>query len=150
MAIPVYIDDAYVGNAIGTSRRDSLLDASGRTQHYQAATGVIRKALKNAGYSPPSEAELATLDLDSPVIRLATLGEALVSLYGQVGAELPPQFNTSIALRNAIINGTIEFEQLAPNERDAVGGSATRSPTQPGSISTVDLGPVYAEAERFL
>lgn len=152
MAAPVYIDDAYVANSIGAARRDAIVPTGPeRTQIYQAATSLIRKRIKNAGYSPPSEAEIATLDLDGPTIRMATLGVALPMMYGRVGAELPQQFFDVLGpAARQFLDGEVEFEELVADSFDGIGGSDTESgAVAGGGASDLDSTPVFARLGHF-
>jgi hypothetical protein len=153
VAAPVYIDDSYVANAIGAARRDAIVPTGPeRTQIYQAATSLVRKRIRNAGYSPPSEAEIATLDLDGPTIRMVTLGVALPMMYGRVGAELPPQFYEVLGpAARQFLEGEIELEELQADSFDGIGGSDTKAPVVAGGTATdADETPVFAQLGRFV
>ena len=136
MASPTYIDSAYVGHAIGDARRDSLCpSAAALTQLMESATAKVRAAILHSGYSPPSVAELATLDNSGPLLKLATLGALLPMLYGRQGQEVPPQFNGEVGTWGNLAAGSLPLEDLAPQSGDGVGGSRTKT------ASTVDSDP---------
>lgn len=142
MASPTYIDSAYVGHAIGDARRDSLCaSAAALTQLLESATAKVRAAILHSGYSPPSVAELATLDNSGPLLKTATLGALLPMLYGRQGQEVPSQFQGEVGIWNALASGALPLEDLAPQSGDGVGGSRTKSASSVDS----DPAPVFGD-----
>jgi hypothetical protein len=132
-----YIDSDFVNALLEPALVTALFTDSGtyQTARFNTALayadGMVRAALKSAGYTPPTSAELATLLASSDedqvgegnTLRAAAFGAFLKHAVGRKPPlKIPEAYREDIGLVARIQKGDIPFEHLSITERDAVGG----------------------------
>lgn len=119
----LYLSVADVDAAIGSTRRQNLFATetgtyltADYTRVVQYSSALVKAAAQNAGYS------LGDTTTDDVVVT-ASLGQFLKMAYGRKGGEVPDQWDSAVALLEAIRTGAVPIPSLTPSTRDGSGGS---------------------------
>lgn len=132
----MYIDAAYLYALMGQGEVQGHFTDSGSFNDTRldevigAADARVRAALRTAGYTPPSDAELTAMLASSDeeqaaqgrTIKLACFGAFLRWASGRKATPVPQEYADSVAIVRRIEQGDIRFPALAITERDAIGG----------------------------
>lgn len=121
-----YITAGYIDAFIGTVARQEFFDdgsgydATAATNFnllIQAASGVVKAAAHNAGYTSLGD---TTTD---PDVQRATLGQWMAFAYNRKQQRVPGEFFELVNLTTEIREGRTPLTSLSPDTDDAVGGS---------------------------
>ena len=119
-----YIDATYVRAHLGTAYDAAVVGITGvsATVLFESATSVIQTAMRNSGYSPPSDEPADAEEF----VKLATLGcyRELLASVPEGSIPLPENWSThpSKIAYAAILSGDAKLA-ATPTVADAVGGA---------------------------
>ena len=119
-----YFDSTYADALLGADYMAATLAESGRDFNtlVEAATALVRSAMKNSGYTPPTSTDGTGVE---EIIKLATLGQFVEIICTAPGSTIPlPESWDTNPLKTAyqqIIDGAIQPDD-DPSSDGAVGG----------------------------
>lgn len=114
-----YITYTYVGNALGTAKRNALIDSTTAvlSQLIRGASSLVEAALQNSGHDT-----VPTTGAAGDLVRRATFGALLPELYGRKGVDVPEQYLGAVDISARIISGELPLPNADPTAQNAVGG----------------------------